>query len=77
MMHTFPLEQSEIDEIVQYVNKKYSENVPRAVRFVVRKKIKMIEQFNTDEMPPALRNCTVENYIKIIKNALNTGNLKF
>ena len=77
MMHTFPLEQSEIDEIVQYVNKKYTENVPRAVRFVVRKKIKMIEQFNVEEMPIALRNCSVENYITIIKSALHSGNLKF
>jgi len=74
---TFLLEQSEIDEILQYVNKKYAENVPRAVRFVVRKKMKMIEQFSIDEMPLALRNCTVENYVTIIKNALRSGNLKF
>ena len=76
-MLIFLLEQSEIDEIVQYVNKKYTDNVPRAVRFVVRKKTKMIEQFNIEEMPLALRNCTVENYITIIKDALRSGNLKF
>ena len=71
------MEQSEIDEIIDYVNTKYQENVPRAVRFVVRKKVKMIEKFEVEEMPSSLRTCTVEQYIAIIKDGLKQGNLKF
>ena len=66
----------EISEIITYVNQKYNENVPRPVRFVVRKKAKMIENFDSSEMPSSLRNCTIEEYIEIIKNALRDGTLK-
>lgn len=71
------MDQSDIDEIIDYVNKKYTENVPRPVRFVVRKKSKMIEDFDVGEMPTSLRNCTIEQYIEIIKDALRQGTLKF
>ena len=66
----------EVTQIIEYVSQKYRENVPRPVRFVVRKKAKMIEKFDTSEMPLSLRNCTVEEYIEIIKNALGDGTLK-
>ena len=67
---------SEIEEIIDYVSIKYNENVPRPVRFVVRKKAKMIQNFNLEEMPLVLRRCTVEEYIQIIKEALDKGSLK-
>jgi hypothetical protein len=66
----------DIKEILDYVSKKYSENIPRPVRFVVRKKVKMIEKFNVEEMPETLRNCTVEQYITIIKEGLRKGTFK-
>jgi hypothetical protein len=66
----------EIKEILDYVNRKYSENIPRPVRFVVRRKAKMIEKFNVNEMPETLRNCTVEHYIAIIKEGLKQGTFK-
>ena len=66
----------EINEIIRYVNQKYSDNVPRPVRFLVRKKAKMIEKFDISEMPSSLRCCTIEEYIEIIKNALKEGTLK-
>ena len=66
----------EITELIEYVNKKYTENVPRPVRFVVRKKAKMMEKFDPSEMPASLRNCTVEQYIEIVKNAIRDGSLK-
>ena len=68
--------QEEINQIIAYVNEKYHENVPRPVRFVVRKKAKMIEKFNPSEMPASLRNCTIEEYVEIVKNALKDGSLK-
>ncbi len=70
------MNEQEIAEIIQYVNTKYNENVPRPVRFVVRKKAKMIEKFDSAEMPESLRNCTVEKYIEIVKDALRDGSLK-
>lgn len=66
----------EINQIMEYVNKKYKENVPRPVRFVVRRKAKMIEKFDPQEMPLPLRNCTVEQYIDIVKNGLREGTLE-
>ena len=71
------MNQSDVDEILEYVNKKYDENVPRAIRFLVRKKAKMIEKFEVEEMPNSLRNCTVEEYIEIIKDGIKQGTLKF
>ena len=46
---------------------------------MVRKKAKMIEKFEIEEMPKSLRDCTVEEYIMIIKNAIQQGisNFKF
>lgn len=67
---------SEIEEIIDYVSTKYNENVPRPVRFVVRKKAKMIQNFNLEEMPTTLRRCTIEEYVQIIKEALEKGSLK-
>lgn len=69
------MDKREINEIISYVNKKYTENVPRPVRFIVRKKAKMIEKFDTSEMPLSLRNCTVEEYVSIMKKALSEGAL--
>ena len=71
------MDKDEINEIIQYVNQKYSENVPRPIRFIVRKKSKMIENFDVAEMPESLRSCTVENYIQIIKDGLKNGTVKF
>ncbi len=70
------MNEEEISQIINYVNKKYSENIPRPVRFIVRKKAKMIETFDTQEMPKSLRDCTVEEYVQIIKDALKKGSLK-
>lgn len=66
----------DIKEIVDYVNRKYSENVPRPVRFLVRKKAKMIEKFEIEEMPQTLRNCSIEQYILIIKEGIKQGTVK-
>jgi len=70
------MDEEDIAEIIQYVSKKYSENVPRPVRFIVRKKVTMIEKFDASEMPGSLRRCTVEQYIEIVKTALKEGSLK-
>ena len=67
----------EIKEIIDYVNKKYAENVPRPVRFIVRKKAKTIEEFNVDEMPESLRKCTIEEYIYVFQEALKQKKIKF
>ena len=70
------MDDEKVSEIITYVNNKYNENVPRPVRFVVRKKAKLIERFDPSEMPESLRSCTVEEYISIVKKALAEGTLK-
>lgn len=71
------MKKDEIQEIIQYVNQKYEQNVPRPLRFIVRKKTKMIEDFDVAEMPQSLRDCSVENYIQIVKDGLKKGTVKF
>ena len=67
----------EINEIIDYINKKYNENVPSLAKVVVRKKAKKIETFQIEDLPISLRNCTVEELILIIQGALRQGRLKF
>lgn len=70
------MDDKEIMEILDYVIRKYSENVPRPVRFLVRKKSKMIEKFTAEEMPEPLRNTTVEQFISILQDGLKQGTFK-
>ncbi len=70
------MDDKEIKEIIEYVSEKYTENVPRPVRFFVRKKVKGMEGFDSSEIPASLRNCSIEQCIDIFKNAIRNGSLK-
>jgi len=70
------MNQSETDEILYYINRKYYEHIPGPVRFFVGRKAQNIVTFQIEELPNSLRKCTVENLISIVQNALRQGILK-
>ncbi|QLH02451.1 hypothetical protein C5F47_02170 [Nitrosopumilus cobalaminigenes] len=70
------MEPEQIDEIIQHINSKYDENVPRLVKMLVRKKIGSLQSFDVESVPESLRNCTVEELIGIVKDGLDSGKLE-
>jgi hypothetical protein len=70
------MRQNDIDEILNHINEKFNDDLPGLVKMMVRKKITKLETFEIDSLPSALRECTIEELIVIIKNGLVSGNLK-
>lgn len=70
------MRQNKTDEILNHINKKFRDDVPGIVKMIVRKKIGKLETFEIDSLPFALRTCTIEELIVIVKNGLASGNLK-
>jgi len=70
------VEQKKINEVLDHINTKFDENVPRLVKMMVRKKISVLQFFEVDSIPDSLRTCTVEELIFIVKHGLDTGKLK-
>ena len=71
------MNESEELEIINYINSKYQENVPGVVRRLIKGKIKKIEKFSSSELPPSLRNCTVEELLNIVQKGIREGQVKF
>lgn len=69
------MEQNQIDEILNHINEKYEENVPRIVKMLVKKKIGSLQSFDQNSLPESLRKCTVEELIIIVKQGLDSGKL--
>ena len=70
------MEQKKVDEVLDHINTKFDENVPRLVKMMVRKKMNVLQSFEADSLPNSLRTCTVEELIFIVKHGLDTGKLK-
>ena len=69
------MDQNEIEEILDHINKKYDENIPRVVKMVIRRKIDKLESFNVETMPSSLKKCSFEDLIEIIKQGLETAQI--
>ncbi len=70
------MKQTDVDEILNHISKKFDENVPGVVKMVVRKKISKLQSFQTNSLPNSLKTCTVEDLIDIVKYGLSSGKLK-
>ena len=70
------MEQSEIDEIVDYVNEKFDANIPSFVKLLIAKKIHKFQSFDPSTLPTSLKNCTVEVLLIIFKKELDSKLLK-
>lgn len=70
------MNETEINEIITYINSKYQEKVPSLVRKLIGGKIKKIESFPADELPPSLRKCSVEELLLLVQEGLRQGTIK-
>lgn len=68
---------NEIQEIIDFINAKYDQEVPGPVKFVVKRKAKKIENLDPGDFPEAFRKCTVDELILILKDAYEKKLLKF
>ncbi|MDH3311773.1 MAG: hypothetical protein OEM28_01335 [Nitrosopumilus sp.] len=64
-------------EIIDFINIMYHEQVPGPVKFVVKRKAKKIEKLSLDDFPKSFRSCTVEELILILKDAHDKKLLHF
>jgi len=71
------LDDKQIQEIIDFVNTKYDTEVPRPVKFVVKRKAKKIEKLDLNDFPESFRKCTIEELILILKDAHDKKLLKF
>ena len=77
MVSKLSIDQKEINEIIDFINKRYDEEVPRPVKFVVRRKAKKLETLKVDDFPESFRRCTIEQLIQILNQAYKDGRLNF
>ncbi|MBC8483142.1 MAG: hypothetical protein H8D50_05380 [Thaumarchaeota archaeon] len=71
------MEENQIKDIVDFINNQYDEEVPRPVKFVIRRKAKKIEKLDPNDFPESFRKCTLEELIMILKDAYSKKQLKF
>ncbi len=71
------MEKKEIKEIIEFINERFNDQIPRPVKFVIRRKIKKIETLNIEEFPDSVKKCTIEEFLIIMKNAQKDKKLQF
>ena len=69
------LNKKEKRQIVEFINSAYDENVPGPVKFIVKRKVKKIQDFDLDSVPEPLRRCTIEELLLILKDAYEKDQL--
>ena len=69
------LNKKEKQQVVDYINSAYDENVPGPVKFIVKRKVKKIQDFDLESIPKPLRNCTIEELLLILKEAYEKDQL--
>ena len=71
------MDDKQVQEIINFINAKYDEEVPRPVKFVVKRKAKKIEKIDLNDFPESFRKCTIEELILILKDAHEKNLPKF
>ena len=69
------MNKKEKQQIVEFINSAYDENVPGPVKFIVKRKVKKIQDFDLDSVPEPLRRCTIEELLLILKDAYEKDQL--
>ena len=69
------LNKKQKQQIINFINSSYDENIPGPVKFIVKRKVKDIQDFDLDTIPESLRNCTVEELLLILKDAYENDQL--
>lgn len=63
-------------EIIDFINKKYQEEIPRPLKFIIRKKAKKIQELEIKDFPKSYLDCTMKELILILKEAFEKNELK-
>ena len=63
------MNKKETKEIINFINSSYDKNIPGPVKFIVKRKVKKIENFDLDDLPDSIRKCTVEELLLLLKEA--------
>ena len=71
------MNENSAQEIIDFINSMYHEQIPGPVKFIVKRKVKKIEKFNLDDFPESFRTCTVEELVLILKDAHEKKLLRF
>jgi hypothetical protein len=71
------MNENDVQEIIDFVNLRYDDEVPGPVKFVIKRKAKKIEKLDPNDFPEPLRKCTIEEFILILKDAYSKKQLQF
>jgi len=71
------MEKNEIKEIIDFINSSFNDQIPRPVKFVVRRKIRKIEKLDLEAFPESVKKCTIQDFLIIMKNAQKDEKLQF
>ena len=70
------MDDEEKQKIVDFINQKYDKNVPRAIKFLVRRQANKMAKLELNELPESFRMCSIEELILILKDAYGKKTLK-
>ena len=70
------LDEQKIKEIIDFFNYIYNKEVPRPIKFVIRKKIKKMVKSELEWIPESIKNSTIEELIFILKDSYEKKKLK-
>ena len=70
------MNKKEKKQIIDFINSAYDENIPGPVKFIVKRKVKKIQEFDLETIPESFRNCTVEELLLILKEAYEKDQLQ-
>ena len=69
------LNKKQKQQIINFINSSYDENITGPVKFIVKRKVGKIHDFDLESIPKPLRNCTVEELLLILKDAYENDQL--
>lgn len=67
--------EDQVKEVISFINKMYDEEVPRPVKFILRRRANKIDSLKLEDFPDSVRKCTVEDFVIILKEAYKNGRL--
>ena len=70
------MNKKEKKQIIDFINSAYNENIPGPVKFIVKRKVNKIQDFDLETIPQLMRNCTVEELLLILKEAYEKDQLQ-
>ncbi|HUU48832.1 MAG TPA: hypothetical protein VMW55_08630 [Nitrosopumilaceae archaeon] len=70
------LDEQKVKEIIEFFNYVYDKEVPRPIKFLIRKKIKKMVKSDLEWIPDYIKQSTIEELIFILKDSYEKKTLK-